>query len=192
VHALWLTHAHADHVHGIDDLRVFTGHGRPSLPAYVPEEYLAELHGRFPYIFDASIRVPEGTTKPEIGLIPLRRGQPVEILGATFQPLAVPHGDVPVYGFRVGGLGYVTDGKLLPPDVLEALQGVDVMVINALWYGSPHPTHFNVEEAVEAARAVGARRTYLIHMTHRLLHAELLERLPERIEPAYDGLTVEI
>jgi phosphoribosyl 1,2-cyclic phosphate phosphodiesterase len=192
VDALWLTHAHADHVHGIDDLRVFTGHGRPSLPAYVPEEYVAELHGRFPYIFDARVVVPEGTTRPEIRLVTVQRHRPLEILGARFQPLAVPHGNVPVYGFRVGGLGYITDGKLLPADVLEALAGIEVMVINALWYGSPHPTHFNVEEAVDAARAVGARRTYLIHMTHRLLHEELLGRLPEGIEPAYDGLTVEI
>ena len=97
-----------------------------------------------------------------------------------------------VYGFRVGGLGYITDGKRLPPATLEALRGVDVLVLNALWFGRPHAAHFNVEEAVEAARAVGARRTFLTHITHRVSHAELLERLPDGVAPAYDGLTVEV
>jgi len=99
---------------------------------------------------------------------------------------------VRVYGFRVGGLGYVTDGKSLPDAALETLRGVDVLVLNALWFGRPHPSHFTVEEAVEAARSVGARRTYLTHLTHRVTHAELLERLPPGVEPAYDGLTIEV
>jgi phosphoribosyl 1,2-cyclic phosphate phosphodiesterase len=97
-----------------------------------------------------------------------------------------------VYGFRVGRLGYITDGKSLPPKTLAALEGVDVLVLNALWFGRPHPTHFNVEEAIEAAREVGAARTYLTHLTHRVTHAELEARLPDGVLPAYDGLTVEI
>jgi phosphoribosyl 1,2-cyclic phosphate phosphodiesterase len=92
----------------------------------------------------------------------------------------------------VGGLGYVTDGKNLPPEALEALSGVDTLVLNALWFGKTHPSHFNVEEAVEAARMVGARRTFLTHLTHRVTHRELLERLPAGVEPAYDGLTIEV
>jgi phosphoribosyl 1,2-cyclic phosphate phosphodiesterase len=92
----------------------------------------------------------------------------------------------------VGGLGYVTDGKSLSDEVLEALAGVDTLVLNALWWGDAHPSHFNIEEAIEAARAVGARRTFLTHLTHRVRHGELLEELPEGIEPAYDGLTVEV
>jgi phosphoribosyl 1,2-cyclic phosphate phosphodiesterase len=75
---------------------------------------------------------------------------------------------------------------------MEALRGVDVLVLNALWFGRPHASHFNVEEAVEAARAVGARRTYLTHLTHRVTHQELLDRLPKGVLPAYDGLTVEV
>jgi phosphoribosyl 1,2-cyclic phosphodiesterase len=75
---------------------------------------------------------------------------------------------------------------------LLVLQGVDVLVLNALWFGNPHATHFNVEEAIEAAREVGAARTYLTHLTHRVTHAELEARLPDGILPAYDGLTVEL
>jgi phosphoribosyl 1,2-cyclic phosphate phosphodiesterase len=192
VDAVWFTHLHADHVHGIDDLRVFSASRGEALPAYVPEPYVRELQGRFPYIFDPSVLPPAGTTKPEMRIVPLRATESVEILGAAFRPLPVPHGSVPSFGFRVGDLGYVTDGKTLPADVRAALDGVEVLVINALWFGSPHPTHFNVEEAVEAARSVRARRTYLIHLTHRLRHADLARRLPAGVEPAYDGLTLEL
>jgi phosphoribosyl 1,2-cyclic phosphate phosphodiesterase len=190
--AVWLTHVHADHVHGIDDLRVFSARLAEPLLTYVPEEYVRELQERFRYIFDPSVVPPAGTTKPEMRTLPIRAHEPIEILGATVHPLAVPHGSVSVYGFRVGGLGYITDGKRLPPDVVSVLDGVEVLVINALWFGSPHPTHFNVEEALAAARSVRARRTYLIHMTHKLRHADLARRLPAGVEPAYDGLTVEI
>lgn len=192
VEAVWYTHLHADHVHGIDDLRVFTVREGRSLPAYVPEALTGELRSRFPYIFDDTIRAPAGTSSPRVRIVPVRSGEEVEVLGSALRPLPVPHGAVTVLGFRVGGLGYVTDGKRLPPAVVEALAGVDVLVLNALWYGNPHPTHFNVEEAVEAARAVGAGRTFLTHITHRVRHRELEERLPEGVEPAYDGLSIEI
>ena len=192
VDAVWFTHVHADHIHGIDDLRVFTAHQRRDLPAFVPREYEALLRTRFQYIFDHGYRPPAGTTKPEIRLLPFDPGEVLTVVGHRFQPLAVPHGPVTVYGFRVGDLGYVTDGKYLPEAAMESLRGVRVLVLNALWFGRPHPTHFNVEEAVEAAREVGAERTYLIHLTHRVRHQELLDRLPDGILPAYDGLSIEI
>jgi phosphoribosyl 1,2-cyclic phosphate phosphodiesterase len=191
VDAVWFTHLHADHVHGIDDLRVFTVR-QGDLPAYVATEYHARMAEYFTYIFDESVQPLPGTSKPRVRLHPLTAGVPVEILGADFVPVRIPHGHVQVYGFRVGGLGYVTDGKTLPPDALEVLKGVDTLVLNALWFGRTHPSHFNVEEAVEAARTVGARRTFLTHLTHRVTHRELLERLPPGVEPAYDGLTIEV
>lgn len=191
VDAVWFTHMHADHVHGIDDLRVFTVR-QGDMPAWIGAEYREAMTAHFRYIFDDEIRAPEGSHKPRLHLHDLHEGTPVEILGRSFVPVGVPHGTARVYGFRTGALGYVTDGKRLPAEAMEALKGVDVLVLNALWFGKPHPTHFTVEEAVEAARAVGARRTYLTHLTHRVTHAELLERLPEGVEPAYDGLTIEV
>jgi phosphoribosyl 1,2-cyclic phosphate phosphodiesterase len=92
----------------------------------------------------------------------------------------------------VGELGYITDAKRLPSKALEALKGVRVLVLNALWWGNPHPTHFNVEEAIEAATLVGAERTYLTHMTHEVRHQALLDALPRGVEPAYDGLSLEL
>lgn len=190
--AVWFTHAHADHIHGIDDLRVFTALHGERISAWMHRSVARQLRRRFPYIFDERPRASNGAYLPDLDLFTFREGRPVEILDQVFLPLGVPHGRTRSYGFRVGGLGYVTDGKRLPRATLEGLRGADVLVINALWYGDPHPTHFNIEEAVAAARAVGARRTYLTHLTHRVRHDDLCQSLPEDIRPAFDGLTLKI
>ncbi len=191
VDAIWFTHAHADHLHGIDDVRAFSVK-RGELTGYVAAEHRPTLEEHFRYIFDDAIQPPKGSSKPRLRLLPIEPGTPVPIIGETFHPVRVPHGDVQVYGFRVGRLGYITDAKLLPQDAMAALQGVDVLVLNALWFGKPHASHFNIEEAIEASREVGAARTYLTHLTHRVMHRELEQRLPEGVYPAFDGLVVEI
>ena len=192
IEAVWFTHDHADHTHGIDDLRVFSARLRQRLPAFADPVTARSLRARFAYIFDESAAPPDGTTRPEIGLCAFDPERPVDVAGFTLVPLEVPHGDTHAYGFRVGALGYITDAKLVPQPVRSALGGVRVLVLNALWYGRPHPTHLNVEEAVETAREIGAERTYLTHLTHRLRHRALAESLPAGIEPAYDGLTIQI
>ena len=191
VDAVWFTHVHADHVHGIDDLRIFTVRGG-DMPAYVAREYRPTIERHFEYIFNDTFRPPKGSSKPQMRLREFEVGSPVSIVGRDFVPVRVPHGDCSVYGFRVGGLGYITDAKSLPEEAVEVVRGVDVLVLNALWFGRPHASHFNVEEAVEAAGVVGAKRTYLTHLTHHVSHAELLDRLPKGVFPAYDGLIVEI
>ena len=191
VDAVWFTHVHADHIHGIDDLRVFTvRHG--DMPAYVPEEYVDAMQAHFRYIFDDRFRPPQGSSKPRIRIEGFEPDDTVRVVGRDFTPVPVPHGGVTVYGFRVGSLGYVTDAKTLTPEAVRRLEGVETLVLNALWFGRTHGSHFNIEEAIEASREVGARRTFLTHLTHRVTHAELLERLPEGVIPAHDGLSVEI
>ncbi len=192
IEAVWLTHLHADHVHGADDLRIFRFRARADMPVHVSAGSQFELLRRFPYIFDEAIQAPAGSTIPQFRLCGFEAFEEVEILGRTFIPVPVPHGSTTVYGFRVGSLGYITDGKSLPRRTLDVLRGVDVLVLNALWWGNPHPTHFNIEEAIEAAGKVGAKRTFLIHMTHRVRHQELLDALPDGVEPAFDGLSIEI
>lgn len=195
IDAVWYTHCHADHVHGVDDLRAFSlrrGAGEGAVAVYADEACVEVLRSRFAYVFDPSVRPMEGTSKPEAELHAFRAYEPVDVAGWTLTPLPVPHGEVDAYGFRVGELGYITDGKRLPPRTLEALRGVRTLVLNALWFGNPHPTHFNVEEAVEAARAVGAERTFLTHLSHRVSHAQLDERLPDGVFAAYDGLELEV
>jgi len=106
-------------------------------------------------------------------------------------PVAIPHGPISVYGYRIGNLGYITDAKELPAEAIEAFRGVDVLVLNAL-FRTQHPTHLSISEAVSAAQKVGARQTWFTHLTHRTSHAELEAELPAGIAPAFDGLTVEI
>lgn len=189
--AVWFTHGHADHTHGIDDLRAFCDRLERRLPAYADRTCAAFLRRKFDYIFDESYQ-PMGGPKVNLHLETFAAGVSVRIAGFELTPIPLPHGDVTVFGFRTGDLGYVTDAKELTPEVRTMLTGVRVLVLNALWFGRSHPTHFNVEEAIEAARAVGAEQTYLTHLTHRVSHAELLERLPTGVQPAYDGLEIEV
>jgi phosphoribosyl 1,2-cyclic phosphate phosphodiesterase len=106
-------------------------------------------------------------------------------------PVSVPHGPATVYAYRIGNLGYITDAKELPEDAVRAFRGVDVLVLNAL-FRTPHPTHLSVSEAVSAAQRIGARQTWLTHLTHRTGHADLEAELPPGIAPAFDGLTVQV
>lgn len=192
IDAVWFTHCHADHVHGIDDLRAFAMRPEEELTAYADSECAAILRRKFDYIFDASHRPLPGTSKPEVRLETFHDRHPLQIAGFEVLPLGVPHGTVTVYGLRIGALGYITDAKSLPDKVVDALRGVRVLVLNALWLGRSHPTHFSVEEAVATAARIGAERTFLTHLAHRNRHADLLASLPPGVEPAYDGLTVEI
>jgi len=189
--AVWFTHEHADHTHGIDDLRIFSYDASRMLPAYAQQDCADFLRRKFQYIFDESYQ-PVGGPKVNLQLHAFREFEAVDVAGFEMLPLGFPHGDVNTYGFRVGDLGYVTDAKAVPDEVRRALSGVRVLVLNALWFGRPHPTHMNVEEAVETARDLGAERTYLTHLTHRIVHADAEAMLPADIRLAYDGLVVEI
>jgi phosphoribosyl 1,2-cyclic phosphate phosphodiesterase len=192
IEAVFLTHMHADHVHGIDDLRIFSLRGRAPLPLYIAEDFVDVLRARFDYIFDDKTKAEPGMSAPQIDLRAFAAGDELDISGFRLTPLAFPHGRLNSYGFRCGSLGVIVDGKRVPDAARAVLTGIDTLVINALWWGNPHPTHFNVEEAVAAARSLGARRTYLTHLTHRLDYGELKARLPDGVEPAYDGLVVDI
>ena len=191
VDAVWVTHCHADHIHGIDDLRAFTVRPPRRLDIWAPADCAGVLRTRFDYIFDEDERPEAGTSKPELTLHELPAGE-VDIAGFRMLPVPVIHGRQRPVGFRCGSLGYVTDAKTVPPASLERLAGVRVLVLNALWHGDPHPTHLNVEEAIDLARSIGAARTLLTHLTHRVRHADLAAALPPGFEPAYDGLAIDI
>jgi phosphoribosyl 1,2-cyclic phosphate phosphodiesterase len=190
VDAVLFTHDHADHTHGIDDIRAISVRREGALPMYGPAETLEGLARKFPYIFDQAARPLPGTHKPEGQAIVLEPGIEVPIGDARVIPVAVPHGRWRVFGYRIGALAYVTDAKSVPAEVIEELRGADVLVLNAL-FRTPHPTHLSLGEAVDVARAVGARQTWLTHLTHDNFHADLSAELPPDIQPAYDGLAVE-
>lgn len=190
VDAVLFTHEHADHISGIDDLRIFSVRQRRALPVYGPRETLDRLRGSFSYIFDDQ-RAYEGTSKPDLDLRAIEAGRPVEVAGVEVLPLAFRHGHLRVYGYRIGSLAYITDAKAVDDAERRRLEGLDTLVLNALWW-RPHPTHLSIAEAIETAQALGARRTFLTHLTHETGHAELAAQLPAGIVPAYDGLTVEV
>jgi phosphoribosyl 1,2-cyclic phosphate phosphodiesterase len=191
VDAVLFTHAHADHVHGIDDLRALSLLQGTKLPVYGSRETLAELAGKFPYIFDPTFVAPAGTSKPELAPHILEPGATVSIAGVPVLPLSLPHGDHQVLGYRVGPVAYITDVKAIPEAAIRSLANLDVLVLNAL-LSRPHPLHLSIPEAVAVAQRIGARRTLFTHLTHEYTHAELARQLPPGIAPAYDGLVIDV
>jgi phosphoribosyl 1,2-cyclic phosphate phosphodiesterase len=191
--AVLFTHDHADHTHGIDDLRPISVRRTGPLPFYGSQETIDSLRQKFGYILDSSIKPLPGTYKPEGTSHIVEPGKPFTVGDAEVVAVRVAHGPhVSVYGYRIGPLAYVTDAKSVSDDVIKTLAGVQVLVLNAL-FRTEHPTHLSIPEAVDVARKVGAPRTYLTHLTHENFHADLeSELLPRGITPAFDGLTVRI
>jgi phosphoribosyl 1,2-cyclic phosphate phosphodiesterase len=189
--AVLYTHLHADHVNGIDDLRVFSERQHVALPVHAAPETVAFLRERYRYIFDDDVVPYRGTSKPRLRTAELTPGMIADVAGVPVLPLAFEHGHATVLGFRIGPMAYVTDVKRVGAAERERLRGVELLVLNALWW-RPHPTHLSIPEAIEAARAIGARRTVLTHLTHETGHADLAARLPPGVEPGYDGQTLEI
>ena len=191
VDAVLYTHDHADHTHGVDDLRAISVRRDSALPMYGSADTLASLSRKFAYIFDDDVRPAPGTTKPEGRLHPLADGETVLVGDAEVTPVAVPHGQLTVFAYRVGPVAYVTDAKAIPERALDLLAGARVLVLNAL-FRTQHPTHLSIPEAIAAARRIGAERTFLTHLTHDNLHADLEAELPPGISPAFDGLVVRV
>ena len=191
IDAVLFTHDHADHTHGIDDLRAITVRREAPLAVYASPETLAALTRKFDYIFDSSVKARPGSSKPEGEARPVTPGKRFRIGDVDVLPIALPHGPTAVLGYRIGPLGYVTDAKLLPSEAVEQLRGVSVLVLNAL-FRTEHPSHLSIPEAVEVARTIGAERTFLTHLTHRTAHADLEAELPRGVAPAFDGLTLRI
>lgn len=192
VEAVFLSHPHADHAHGIDDLRIFGLRSRKPVPLYVAREYEEEMTRRFTYIWGPDAVAPEGTSVPDLDLRTFEDRARFDANGFPLLPVGFPHGPYRSYGFRLDDMAVIVDAKAVPEDAVDLLSDVRVLVVNALWFGNPHPSHLNVEEAIEVARLLRAERTYLTHLSHRLDHGELEGRLPRGVRAAYDGLEVEV
>ena len=191
VDAVLYTHDHADHIHGIDDLRAITVRRDGPLPIYGSAATLASLGRKFPYIFDDNIRPLPGTSKPEGRTHIVAPNESFQVGDAMVTAVPVPHGPMTVFAYRIGPLAYVTDAKSIPDAAMGALRGAKVLVVNAL-FRTEHPTHLSIPEALRVAQTIGADRTYLTHLTHDNFHADLESELPRGIMPAFDGLTVRI
>ena len=185
--AILLTHSHADHILGLDDVRAYNIHQQMSIPCYAETATLQDVRRTFAYAFAEA--TPEGGGVPRIATF--------DILGPfclgrhVLEPVRIFHGLRPILGYRVGRFAYLTDCSRIPDESWPLLADLDVLVLSAL-REVPHPTHFSLAEAVETAQRIGARRTLFTHMCHDLPHAATSARLPPGIELAWDGLVLEV
>lgn len=187
VDAVVYTHAHADHIMGLDDVRRFNAIKQGPLDMWADERTHATLDRCFGYAFQPP--------RPDVALFRpnlIRRqitGDPFTIGPMTWTPVPLMHGELPVLGFRVGRLAYCTDVSAIPTPSMRLLRGLDVLVLGALQH-KKHPTHFTLEEAVEVAQKLKPRRTCFTHIAHGLPHAATNAALPAGMQLAYDGLRV--
>ncbi len=183
--AMLITHSHYDHTGGIDDLRPYCKGGR-HFPTYCEHNVADDLRQRNPWSF-AKVLYPG---VPTFAIQEIEAGKAFDVAGVEVMPLRVEHGKLPIIGFRIGRLGYVTDCKTMPQATIDALRGVDTLVINALRH-KEHPTHLSLSQAIDIIRQINPRQTYLTHLSHDMgPHATV--DLPDGIQIAYDGLEVEI
>lgn len=181
IDAVLYTHSHADHMHGIDDLRGFNLRSKEPIPLYGSPRTLERVRDNFNYIFD-------DCEKP--GYVPRLSLCPVEdsfqLFDMTIIPVPLNHGGMQAYGYRCGPFAYLTDCNDIPESSLQLLTGLDLLVLDGLRF-KPHSTHFNIPQAIEMAKTIGARQTLLTHLSHEVDHPRHAPQLPAGIDFAYDG-----
>jgi phosphoribosyl 1,2-cyclic phosphate phosphodiesterase len=184
--AVVLTHDHADHIFGLDDVRAFYLRHKIPIPIYADERTMESVRRVYKYIFDQNYPYG-GLAKLDPHII----DGPFELWGESLIPLQVFHGNLPVLGFRVGRTAYLTDFSAIPDSTVPLLQGLDVLVLDALRH-EPHPSHSTVEQSLKWVERLRPRRAFFTHIAHDLGHGTTNATLPPRVRLAYDGLSLEI
>jgi phosphoribosyl 1,2-cyclic phosphate phosphodiesterase len=185
VDAILYTHAHADHILGLDDVRPFNYRQRSEIPIYAMQETLDSIRRVFQYAFEPE---PAHTSIPKLKLHAIE-DEPFDLFGLTITPLRVMHGETQILGFRFGAAAYITDQSDIPEATKEKLRGLNVLFLDALRH-KPHPTHSTVAQSLKWVGELKPRRTYFTHISHDLGHASTEAALPEGVKLAYDGLEI--
>ncbi len=190
--AVLVTHDHADHIHGIDDIRPFNFYQGGAIPFYGEKKVLEAIQRRFAYIFSSLKNL---SSSPKVQLQPVADDKPFRLQHTSHTqlqkieilPLPVAHGKMKVLGYRIGTMAYITDCHKISPQTLGKLKNLDLLILSCLRV-APHPTHLHVEAALDYARSINAKKTVFTHMSHELEYEKFRKILPPRIVPAYDGL----
>lgn len=184
--AVVYTHAHADHIMGLDDIRPFNFRQKGQIPIYASAETMAAVQHSFPYVFDG---LTKESNVPKVD--PRVIDGPFNLFGLEFEPVPVQHGRQTILGFRFGAAAYLTDHSDIPSPSLERLRGLDVLFLDALRY-KPHPTHSTVDQSSRTVAQLSPRRAFFTHICHDLGHARAESLLPPSIRLAYDGLEISV
>ena len=182
--AILFTHGHADHLHGLDDVRRFNKLARAKIPCYAGADVAAKIRSQYAYAFDRRFAVGDvpGLEMHEVD-------GPFALFGKTVTPIPVRHGPWDVLGYRVDDVAYVLDVSEIPAPSMKLLRGLDVLVLDGL-RPTPHPTHFSIPEALDVVAALAPRRAYLSHTTHDVDYEATMRELPAGVELASDGLLI--
>lgn len=191
IRAAIFTHSHADHIMGIDDLRIFGFQLDDSVPLYCEEVVEQQIRQTFSYAFSDPTTHAHKYAAPRLRFERITEGQDFSLLGLNIRSIRLKHGELPILGFRVGNVAFCTDVSTIPADSREQLRNLDVLVLNTLRH-KPHPTHLHLDAALNLIRQLQPRQAYLTHMSHELDYDELLKELPANVAPAYDGLRIAI
>jgi phosphoribosyl 1,2-cyclic phosphate phosphodiesterase len=189
VDAVLYTHSHADHILGIDDLRAFNYVQGGPIPCYGTKATFDDIRSMFSYAFKPN-PLYQGGGVPKLSLVEISGQDELEVCGTRVLPLPLMHGKLPVLGYRIGSLAYLTDTNFILPESRARLTGLSHLILDGLRF-EPHPSHFSIPEAIKVAQEIGARETWLIHMTHSVDYEATNASLPAGIQLAYDGLTLD-
>ena len=188
LNAVLFTHCHADHVHGIDEIRSFNFVQKELIPCFGNEETLDRIKEMFAYIFVANNM---GGGIPKISLTKLPEYTPVEVSGIEFTPIPVLHGNMTIYGYRFDDVAYVTDCSAIPAESMSKLTGLKVLILGALRH-RPHNTHFNIDEALSVVEHLKPKNTFFTHLSHEVDYEKTSSELPEGVSLAHDGLIIDL
>ncbi len=179
-----ITHAHADHIFGLDDTRIFSRRANTAITLYVDEQCDRRLRQVYEYVYATGVQ--EGGGLPKFKNVVITPGQTFSLGTFRITPLDIFHGQLPIVGYRINQFAYLTDCSFIPERTYSYLEGLDVLVLDAL-RKEPHPTHFSLDQAIHESCKIGAKQTYFTHITHHLEHERINAELPPTMHLAYDG-----
>ncbi|HIE91116.1 MAG TPA: MBL fold metallo-hydrolase [Methylophilaceae bacterium] len=186
VDAVLYTHTHADHLHGIDDLRGFCQANRKQIPLYTYKEAVAHIKEKFGY----TLREPcDFWDLPVLSINEVEA--PFKLLGITVTPIPIMHGRMPIFAYRIGNVAYMTDVSAIPASSMLLLEGLDLLLIDCLRV-KEHPTHVNIEQSLDYIGQLNVKQSVLIHMTHDLEYETLTKILPNNVSVGYDGMKIQV